>query len=269
MEVSRTRHFGRAADNLNLTQSAVSARVRQLEEFLGCRLFSRDRHNIRLTSAGKQLLPHAATMVAAWGRARQDVALADRAGSFLAVGIPPSVWDAYFFPRVRDVRNAAPDTLFSFEVHGSDVLLPRLLDGILDLVFLFEAPRVESLVVREMGHVSLVLVSSDDTRKTREIIDDGVIQVDWGASFARDFARSFPGAAPPALRTNLGGAARDLLKTFGGAAYLPRDMVKEDLESGALTVVRDAPVFDRVVFAAYADLEQRERNETLLAAFAR
>lgn len=39
LEVSRTRHFGRAAESLYLTQSAVSFRIRQLENQLGCEPF--------------------------------------------------------------------------------------------------------------------------------------------------------------------------------------------------------------------------------------
>lgn len=53
LEVSRTRHFGRAAEALYLTQSAVSFRIRQLENQLGVNLFTRHRNNIRLTTAGK------------------------------------------------------------------------------------------------------------------------------------------------------------------------------------------------------------------------
>ncbi len=56
-EVSRTRHFGRAAEALYLTQSAVSFRIRQLENQLGVNLFTRHRNNIRLTTAGEKLLP--------------------------------------------------------------------------------------------------------------------------------------------------------------------------------------------------------------------
>lgn len=52
-EVSRTRHFGRAAEALYLTQSAVSFRIRQLENQLGVNLFTRHRNNIRLTTAGE------------------------------------------------------------------------------------------------------------------------------------------------------------------------------------------------------------------------
>ncbi|CAK8739831.1 HTH-type transcriptional regulator HdfR [Sodalis praecaptivus] len=57
LEVSRTRHFGRAAEALYLTQSAVSFRIRQLETQLGVSLFTRYRNNIRLTAAGNACCP--------------------------------------------------------------------------------------------------------------------------------------------------------------------------------------------------------------------
>ncbi|WP_348253738.1 LysR family transcriptional regulator, partial [Salmonella enterica] len=48
VEVSRTRHFGRAAEALCLTQSAVSSRISQLENQLGVNLCTRHRNNRRL-----------------------------------------------------------------------------------------------------------------------------------------------------------------------------------------------------------------------------
>ena len=46
LEVAKTRHFGLAAENLYLTQSAVSSRIKQLETTLGVQLFTRQRNNI-------------------------------------------------------------------------------------------------------------------------------------------------------------------------------------------------------------------------------
>ena len=69
LEVHRTRHFGRAGENLFITQSAVSARIRQLEESLGIKLFHRERNGIRLTPAGKRMAKHAEAILAAWHRA--------------------------------------------------------------------------------------------------------------------------------------------------------------------------------------------------------
>lgn len=59
LEVSRTRHFGRAAESLYLTQSAVSFRIRQLENQLGANLFTRHRNNIRLPASGFYPMPKA------------------------------------------------------------------------------------------------------------------------------------------------------------------------------------------------------------------
>ena len=57
VEVVRTRHFGKAAENLYLTQSAVSARIKQLEEYFNSALFVRNRNSLQLTAAGEKLLP--------------------------------------------------------------------------------------------------------------------------------------------------------------------------------------------------------------------
>jgi DNA-binding transcriptional LysR family regulator len=73
LEVQKTRHFGKAAENLYLTQSAVSFRIRQLEQSLGVPLFIRYRNNIQLTSAGELLLPHAEAVLSAIGAARQQI----------------------------------------------------------------------------------------------------------------------------------------------------------------------------------------------------
>lgn len=73
LEVQKTRHFGKAAENLYLTQSAVSFRIRQLEQSLGVPLFVRFRNNIQLTSAGELLLPHAEAVLTAIGAAKQQI----------------------------------------------------------------------------------------------------------------------------------------------------------------------------------------------------
>jgi hypothetical protein len=63
LELARTRHFGKAAEHLFVTQSAVSARIRLLEATLGVALFTRKRNDIRLTRAGERLQRHAETIV--------------------------------------------------------------------------------------------------------------------------------------------------------------------------------------------------------------
>ncbi|CAM5206211.1 LysR family transcriptional regulator [Alishewanella longhuensis] len=107
LEVQRTRHFGKAAENLYLTQSAVSFRIRQLEQQLGVNLFVRYRNNIQLTAAGERLLPHAQTMLSALQRARHDVALSAQQAKQLAIAAPTTIWDDYYNrPLLTSVRSS-------------------------------------------------------------------------------------------------------------------------------------------------------------------
>lgn len=75
LEVAASGSFIAAAERLNLTQTAVSARIRTLEQCLGRSLFVRNKAGARLTPAGERFKRHAATLVQVWERARQQVAL--------------------------------------------------------------------------------------------------------------------------------------------------------------------------------------------------
>jgi len=57
--VAENKHFGKAAEQLYITQAAVSARIKQLEEYYNTPMFIRDKNNLTLTPAGSALLPFA------------------------------------------------------------------------------------------------------------------------------------------------------------------------------------------------------------------
>src|SRR5690606_21280836 len=68
-------NFVRAAERLHLSQTAVSARVKSLEEQLRRPLFVRNKAGAVLTPAGEQFLRHAPRLVQLWERARHQVAV--------------------------------------------------------------------------------------------------------------------------------------------------------------------------------------------------
>jgi LysR family transcriptional regulator, flagellar master operon regulator len=71
LEIVKTGSFVRAAGNLNITQTAVSARIRGLEQQLDRKVFIRNKAGARLTPAGDQFLRFATSLVQIWARARR------------------------------------------------------------------------------------------------------------------------------------------------------------------------------------------------------
>lgn len=87
-----TAHFGLAAEQLGISQSALSQLIKTLEQHLGAKLFDRSRQRVHLTETGRILLPEAQAMVSQSHRAEQAGRAAGRRGSrTIAVGYTGSV----------------------------------------------------------------------------------------------------------------------------------------------------------------------------------
>ncbi len=251
LEVYRTRHFGRASERMFLTQSAVSARIRLLEETLGVALFTRKRNDIQLTPAGARLLKHAETIVSGWERARQDTALEPEYTRSLAIGGVVDLWDILLQGWLRMVHQQMPELALSGEAHASEALLRRLLDGVLDLAFMFEPPQMPDLTVRQVATINLLLVSTRTDQLPVDAITRDYVMVDWGSSFAQSHSRHFASMPAPAVRIGLGSIALRFILANGGAAYLAEPTVSAHLERGGLFAVAGAPQIERFAYAVY------------------
>ncbi|CAM3585673.1 HTH-type transcriptional regulator HdfR [Parendozoicomonas haliclonae] len=268
LEVSRTRHFGKAAENLYLTQSAVSARIRQLEALLNSPLFERTRHNIRLTSAGERLLPHAESILTALHRARQDVALHQTHQQQIAIGATANVWDILLQERVTALLATNSSRVLRAESLSAETLPRRLLERTLDLCVMFDPPKVDELACKAVKTIDMVLVTTE--AKTSDWLpsepDDNWIMIDWGTRFGSELARALPELPLPILQTNSLRIAMNALHQTNGCAYLPANVVASELERGELFIVDAAPVLERHIYAAWhQDSEYQTTLDELIA----
>src|SRR5690554_5314717 len=189
MEVSRTRHFGRAAENLYLTQSAVSFRIRQLEGLLGVELFSRQRNNIHLTAAGEKLMPLAETSVRLEQRIRQEIATVDGQSQQFALGATPNLWDALLQSRLNNIVGSLEKINLTAWSQSSSTLARQILERSLDLAFTFDAPKVDDLTTVEVTELPLYLVASSHFDDWQQAVEKNYVMVDWGSSFASQHAQ--------------------------------------------------------------------------------
>ncbi len=244
VEVTHTRHFAKAADNLFVTQAAVSARIAQLENKLGARVFTRARNNIQLTAAGHRLLPHAETILGAWNRALAEVSGPDDA-PLLTIGCLPSIGEM-FLDQILEFFRGAEGVLIQVEQLNSAAIMSRVREQSLSMGLVYEPPRARDLESRQIADVELVMVASEPCGSVEEVAD--YIYVDWGTSFAISHELELPVAPVPVMRVDTPEPALRSVLASGGSAYLPRRLVMDELSTGRLHAVPDAPVLIRSVF---------------------
>lgn len=122
--------FTRAADQLHLSQQALSSSIRQLEKELGATLFTRDGRRVVLTDAGRQLQGDARSLLAAARSVADHVQRAASAGrQNYVVGHTPALDSAEVYQLLEPAIEEFPDASFTLRQMFPDQLSPALFDG--------------------------------------------------------------------------------------------------------------------------------------------
>ncbi|EIN0011471.1 HTH-type transcriptional regulator HdfR [Salmonella enterica] len=247
LEVSRTRHFGRAAEALYLTQSAVSFRIRQLENQLGVNLFTRHRNNIRLTTAGEKLLPYAETLMNTWQAARKEVAHTSRHNEF-SIGASASLWECMlnaWLGRLYQLQEPQSGLQFEARIAQRQSLVKQLHERQLDLLITTEAPKMDEFSSQLLGHFTLALYCSSPARKKSEL---NYLRLEWGPDFQQHETGLIATDEVPVLTTSSAELARQQLSALNGCSWLPVNWANE---KGGLHTVADSATLSRPLYAIW------------------
>ncbi|VAW79751.1 hypothetical protein MNBD_GAMMA15-883 [hydrothermal vent metagenome] len=261
LEVERMRNFRKAAENLSISPSAVSARIRQLEETLGLSIFRRDRQKVSLTPAGERFARHARFIVSAWERAHEEIALGGQVDRRLVIGGLASLWEIYLQDWLNGIHCSAPLIGLRAEAGTSKRIVQKLEQGVIDLGFLFEPPQLREMIVQEVRDVSMIMVSSEPDMPVERALAEGYVRVDWGTTFTSLHENHFPQRPIAAIRANVGSIALRLIEHCGGSAYLPASLVETDITSEKLWRVEDAP---EIVLKSYAVFPMHGEHHVLI-----
>jgi len=267
LELANVRHFGRAAENLYITQAAVSARIKQLENYFDTQLFIRNRNNIKLTSSGERLVGYAEVMVATLQQAKLELSLESGKALQLTMGGTPNVWDAYLQNCLSIVTDAFGGYGFMAEVMGRESLNRSLQERTLDMAFAFDQIKADELHCKRVADIVLVLVSTDE-HHIGTVFEDKYVYVDWGTKFASEHAGRHPKIPAPYLRTSTARIALDFILEKGGSAYLPTSLVEPFITSGQLFKVSGVDEWNRPIYLSYrkasSSIEAIEQVEELV-----
>lgn len=239
--------FHRAAGALRVSQPAVSARIRSLEDSLGVTLFERVRSHLHLSPAGKVLRPHAEQLLRNVALARQAVhELQPSAGSALRVAGALSIC-TYFLPDVmKDYQAANPKVMVSLRSGNSVEVLKMVLDGEADIGVArsLNHPEVETMTLRDDPLILVGHPTHPAARKRRVSLEEvesmPLVFYDRGSSdwtLSQGLFRR-AGLLPNVVLEVEGiEAAKRMVDRKLGMAFLPQIAVMSELQKGELVAV--------------------------------
>lgn len=239
LEVAESGSIIKAAKKLNLTQSAASTRIKQLEEELRQPLFVRSTSGMRLSPEGERFRPYALRMARAWQQGRQTMSQREDVKGSLSVAIQLTSWARLSHDWIGWMQASAPDYLLRVESDWSRGMIRNLADGYFDVIVTSVPTMVPGYVIEPYITDKLILVATSRGQSFEAL--KGYVHVDWGPQFNEKFTLSVVEPVTPVVTVGLSDLAMQIILRDGGSAYLSEHVVQEQIDQQELHPVADAP----------------------------
>ncbi|SHN04993.1 LysR family transcriptional regulator [Roseibium suaedae] len=184
LTVARLGNLTLAAQQLNLTQPALTKRLVTLEERLNVSLFDRKPRGMELTAAGRIYLRHASRIEQEYRQASEEIGILENAGmETLRIGAGPLFHLRYVAQAFSAVRTSFPMLRLDLLARNNAETLPLLVAGELDLVL----GTIEPLASEYLLHViplleveQAVALAKDMPCAAKEVLSPSdLMDMDW------------------------------------------------------------------------------------------
>jgi DNA-binding transcriptional LysR family regulator len=251
--------FAAAAERLHTTQSAVSARIKELEKYLGISLFDRSYHRARLTAKGEELLPYARQVVQLAQQVTRRVSDPNSLGGILRIGAVALIARTQLPQLMMEVRQRYPNVEMRVQIDLARTLLEKFQDGEIDLA-LTTAPVKESDVdVLPIGYDHFVWVTCPSRDVGNRILGPRDLEK-WPVLGYPAESHHFPiinawfsdndVVYAPVISCNDGDVLANMTASGAGVALLPKNYYADLISEGRLRVLNTSPKISPVEFVA-------------------
>ena len=249
---ARHQSYTRAAQELALTQGAVSRQLTALEDFVGVALFKRTRHGVSLTERGRDYATQVAIRLQALEQDTLDVMSTQGRGSVLHLAAVPTFATRWLIPRLPDLKRVQPELTLHIETRTRPFMFAdtpfdcALFAGTPAQVSQWAGTRAVKLldeVVLPVCHPSLL--QGQANLSPEAIAGLPLLQQSTRIDAWRQWFEAQGVAAPNALS---GARFEQFSMTAAaavhgmGLALVPRLLVADELARGELVVACDRPL---------------------------
>jgi DNA-binding transcriptional LysR family regulator len=258
--IARLGGFAAAAERLNATQSAVSARIQELEQALGVKLFERGRRAAHLTAKGQELVAMAEVLMEQVRRIETSIGQPDSVTGLLRLGVADLIAMTWLSDFVREVSRRYPMLKIDLRVGLAMELIERLRAGDLDLVLApgemwlaeFEAVPLGGSEFLWMVHKDWPV--PDKTLTPRDLQGWPIITLSQDSYHHRiisQWFREHNASGRNFIECNSIGVIVQLTLSGLGVGLVPRACVEDRLAQGELRIIRCEPPIELVKLFAF------------------
>jgi DNA-binding transcriptional LysR family regulator len=280
--VAKQLSFTKAAEQLFMTQPAVTFQVKQLEEHFNTRLFERSHGRIALTPAGRLVLDYAERILAL--SEEMDTRVAERTGAVagpLLLGASTTIAE-FILPQILgEFKAQHPEVQAHLSVANSETIVNRVADHTIDVGLIESPTHLPSLQNEVCCDDELVLICAPGhalagrtTVKAQDIAAAPMVRREPGSG-TREFTDNYfrqCGVPPEDLNLvmELGSpeAMKGVVETGIAVAIVSRTTIAKELRLGSLVAIPLSPPLMRTLSVVHPKEKFRSRLLTTFVDFA-
>ena len=281
--VARLLSFTKAAEELHMTQPAVTFQVRQLEEQYNTRLFDRTHNRISLTEAGKKVFEYGERIFELYGEMDNSVReLTGDVSGVLILGASTTIAEYMLPVLLGDFKKEYPDVNIRLKVSNSDGIVAQVENNTIDLGVVEAPVNNKNLVVEECRIDELVVIlqpghelANRESIHPKELIEYPFICREEGSGTREVMLESMhaDGVSDSELNVvmELGSleAIKGSVEAGMGISILSSATIQKELKLGTLVTVRLDPPARRPFSFVHQKQKFRVRAMDELLNFAR
>ncbi|UOQ42929.1 LysR family transcriptional regulator [Halobacillus salinarum] len=272
-------NYRKVAEQLYITQPAVSLHIKQLEEELNCKLFVKKGRHIQLTESGRHFRMEALQLLTQYETTLQKMnTMRQGFTDSLKIGITPLLIESTFPSIIRKYTEKQPTIELAITVAESSELAGMLEKDQIDVAFSCLPSLDSSIICEELFHDTLTMVIAHDGLDLESappldpvaLFKEKLIFSHHHPSYWPSLIRNIQLNAPTArfLKVTQSHAAKRFILEGMGISFFPSFAVRRELMEGRLLEVHPPP-FPLPVCSIYVSLKYEHSVESDLVQFTR
>jgi DNA-binding transcriptional LysR family regulator len=281
--VARLLSFTKAAEELHMTQPAVTFQVRQLEEQFNTRLFDRTHNRISLTDAGSRVYDYAEKIFQLYNEMDNSVReLTGDISGVLILGASTTIAEYMLPVLLGDFKAKHPEVTIRLKVANTDGIVAQVENNEIDLGVVEAPVNNKNLIVEECrtDHLVLIVPPGHELAKEKSVSIEKIVEYPFicreeGSGTREVMIESMhtAGINPSDLRIamELGSleAIKGAVETGMGVSILSKATLIKELKLGTLVAVDTIPPINRPFSFVHQKQKFKARAMDELLNFAR